>query len=40
MRISYDTLKGRQELILTRRLAQEINPDTHEEEVVTELVRD
>lgn len=40
MRISYDTLKGRQELILTRRLAQEINPDTREEEAVTFLVRD
>jgi len=40
MRLSYDTNKGKQELILTRRLAQEINPDTKEEEVVVEMVED
>ena len=40
LRLSYDTSKGKQELILERRLAQDINPDTREEEAVTFLVRD
>ena len=39
-KLSFDTSRGQQELILTRRLAQDINPDTHEEEAVTFLVRD
>ena len=39
-KLSYDTSRGKQELILSRRLAQETNPDTHQEEVVTEMVRD
>jgi hypothetical protein len=39
-RLSYDTSRGKQELVLERRLAQDINPDTSQEEVVTELVRD
>lgn len=40
MKLSYNTSRGKQELILDRRLAQDVNPDTHEEEAVTFLVRD
>ena len=39
-RLSFDTSKGRQELILTRRLAKEVNPDTREEESIVDMVRD
>ncbi len=39
-KLAFDTSKGRQELTLTRRLAKDVNPDTHQEEVVTGLVRD
>ena len=39
-RLTYQTSQGPQELILTRRLAQDINPDTGEKEIVTEMVRD
>jgi ATP-dependent Lon protease len=39
-KLSFDTSRGKQELILTRRLAQDINPDTHRKETVVDIVRD
>jgi hypothetical protein len=39
-KLTFQTSQGDQELILTRRLAKEVNPDTHEEEVVVNMVRD
>lgn len=39
-KLSFQTSRGQQELILTRRLAKEVNPDTNREEAVTQMVRD
>jgi hypothetical protein len=39
-RLTYETSKGKQELILTRRLAKEINPDTKQEETITQMITD
>jgi hypothetical protein len=39
-KLTYQTSKGEQELILTRRIAKEVNPDTREEESIVDMVRD